>query len=68
MKEYKVMASSMSGTYSAGRFVAESDEHACELARNEYHKKLGRALKDTGSFRFYTVSKFPHEREEQDNA
>lgn len=60
-KEYKVMASSFNGTYTAGRFIAESSEQACDLARQEYHRKLGRSLHDTGAFRFYTVSQFPHE-------
>mgnify|MGYP001614680694 FL=1 len=68
MKEYRVMASSMDATYTAGRFVAKSAQEACQMARDEYHRRLGRILKDTGAFRFYTVSKFQHEMEEQDVA
>lgn len=63
-REFKVMASSMTGTYSAGRFVAESAEDACDQARADYRNSgTGRALKDAGAFRFYTVSEFPHEQE-----
>jgi hypothetical protein len=61
-REYKVMASNMSATYSAGRFIASSAKEACQMAREKYaSSSLGRALKDAGAFRFYTVSKFPHE-------
>ena len=66
MKEYKVMCSSMTATYSAGRFVASSANEACEMARDEYsNSSLGRTLKDAGAFRFYTVSQFPYERDEE---
>jgi len=66
MKEYKVMCSNMSATYSAGRFVASSPEEACEMARDAYrNSSVGRTMKDVGAFRFYTVSQFPYEREEE---
>lgn len=62
MREYKVRASSFSASYNAGRFIAESPEAACELAKQEYMRSaLGRQLKDVGAFRFYVVMKFPHE-------
>ena len=62
MKEYRVMCSSMSATYSAGRYVANTAEEACQMAREEYqNSSLGKQLKDVGAFRFYTVSKFPYE-------
>lgn len=64
MKEYKVMCSNMSATYSAGRFIADSAAEACEMAREQYAKSdLGRALKDANAFRFYTVTQFPYERD-----
>ena len=66
MREYKVMCSSMIATYSAGRYIASSPEEACEMAREEYrNSSLGRQLKDVGAFRFYTVSKFPYEDENE---
>lgn len=66
LREYKVMASSMTATYTAGRWCAESPQQACEMARRDYqNSRLGMALKDAGGFRFYVVDKFPHEREEQ---
>ncbi len=56
------MASSMTATYSAGRFVSNSPSEACNLAREEYkNSSLGRAMKDAGAFRFYIVEKFPTE-------
>lgn len=61
-REYKVRASSMTASYNAGRFIANSPGEACEMARAEYARSsLGRGLKDAGAFRFYTVDKFPHE-------
>lgn len=67
LREYKVMASSMTATYSAGRFVAASPAEACEMARKEYcDNSLGRQLEDAGAFRFYTVSQFPHERDDDE--
>lgn len=64
-KEFKVMASSFIGTYTAGRFVAESAEDAIDQARQKYRdSQLGRTMQDVGAFRFYTVSEFPHERED----
>jgi len=60
MKEYKVMASSMTATYRAGRFVANSKEEAIRMAQDDYRKsELGRTLKDCGAFRFYVVSDWP---------
>lgn len=56
MKQFKVMASSMRATYSAGTFCAKSAADAIEMARENYrNSSLGRQLKDVGSFRFYTV-------------
>lgn len=56
MRQFKVMASSMIATYSAGIFTAKSKADAIEMAREEYRTSaLGRQLKDVGSFRFYTV-------------
>jgi len=67
MEEYKVMASSMTGTYAAGRHIANSASEACEMARVAYRNSpLGRALQDTGAYRFYTVSGFPYEAERRD--
>ena len=67
MKEYKIMCSSMSATYSAGSFIASSQEEACQMARDEYrNSSLGRSLNDVGAFRFYTVSQFPYEREQEE--
>lgn len=64
MREYKVRAASMSATYNAGRFTADSAAEACRMAREDYAKSLlGRSLKDVGAFHFFTVDKFPHEEE-----
>lgn len=66
-REYKVCASSMTATFSAGRFVAETPKQACDMARDNYAQSLtGRALKDARAFRFYTVSRFPHEEQHED--
>lgn len=63
-REYKVRASSLTGTYNAGRFVAESAQEACEMARESYRRSaLGQQLKDVGAFRFFTVDKFPYEED-----
>jgi hypothetical protein len=62
-QEYKVMASSMRATYTAGRWIADSPQEACDMARRHY-KKL---WSDIGSFRFYTVSSFPYERKEKED-
>lgn len=68
-QEYKVMASNMAATYAAGRFIADSATDACEQARISYRDSpLGRSLKDAGAFRFYTVSEFPYEREQREEA
>ena len=67
MREYRVMCSNMFATYSAGRFIASSAEEACQMARESYHNSsVGHTLKDVGAFRFYTVSQFPYEREEDE--
>ena len=64
MKEYKIMASSMTGTYTAGRHIANSPAEACEMARIAYRdSSLGRCLKDAGAYHFYVVQKFPYEEE-----
>lgn len=53
-KPYRVKASSMTATYTAGVFVADSAEDACEQARENYRRSdLGRTLRDVGAFRFY---------------
>lgn len=57
MKVYKIGASNFYGTYDAGTFVAESEAEAIEKARERYRTSdLGRALNDTGAFRFYVKS------------
>jgi hypothetical protein len=64
-QEYKVMASSLTATYTAGRFVANSSAEAIEMARESYRNSdLGRRLNDVRAFRFYVVDQFPHERED----
>jgi len=64
MRQYKVMASHIGGTYSAGTFCANSPQEACQQARENYAKSdLGRTLKDVRSFTFYTVDKFPYEED-----
>lgn len=56
MKVYSIGASSFHGTYSAGRFVADSVEEAIEKAKEQYRNSpLGRSLKDVGAFRFYVT-------------
>jgi hypothetical protein len=63
MQSYKIMASSMTATYTAGTFCADNAAEACEMARVNYrNSQLGRTLKDCGAFRFYTVSQFPYEQ------
>jgi len=57
MKVYTVGASNFSGTYSAGKFAAESRQEAIEKAQNKYRNSpLGRDLKDVGAFRFYITN------------
>jgi hypothetical protein len=64
MREFKVRASSMTGTYNAGRYIADTAAEACELARQDYARSdMGRTMKDARAFHFYTVDKFPHEEE-----
>ena len=63
MREFKVCASSMSATYNAGRYIAESAEEACDMAREKYrNSSLGRMARDVMAFRFYTVDQFDFER------
>ena len=65
MKEFKVMSSNMSATYTAGKFIAETAAEAVKMARDGYRKSsLGKTLGDVGAFRFYVVDSFPHEKEE----
>lgn len=64
-KEYRVKASHIGGTYNAGKFIAETPQEACEMAREKYRRSdLGRTLKDVNSFHFYVVDKFDYEYEE----
>jgi hypothetical protein len=59
MREYCVKASTMSGTYNAGRFVASSPEEAKEMAREAYRNSpIGREFKDVGAFRFWIATDF----------
>jgi hypothetical protein len=54
MKLYTVGASSMTASYSAGRFIAESRDEAIAKARERYRgSSLGQQLNDVGAFRFY---------------
>ena len=54
MKLYHVSASSLTATYSAGKFIAESPEEAKQKAKDRYrNSSLGRTLKDVGAFHFY---------------
>ena len=54
MKVYSVSASSLSGTYTAGRFVAESKADAIDKARERYRRSnLGYHMNDIAAFRFY---------------
>lgn len=56
-REYLVKASSLHATYTAGRFCATSPEEATDMAQTAYcNSSLGRALKDTGAFRFWVSS------------
>ncbi len=65
MKEFKVMASSMSATYTSGKFVAETADEAIQLAKENYRNgSLGKSLKDVGAFRFYVVDSYPYESDE----
>jgi hypothetical protein len=57
MKVYAIGASSMTATYSAGKFVADSAEEAIEKAKENYRKSpVGRDFKDVGAFRFYVTT------------
>ena len=54
---YTVKASSLTATYTAGRYQADSKADAIEQARNAYRDSpTGRALGDCGAFRFYVAS------------
>ena len=62
MKEYKVLAASLSAVYKVGRFIVTSKEDACQQARIAYiQSKAGRTLNDVGQFRFFCVDKFMEE-------
>ena len=62
MREYKVMASSLGGTCTAGKYVAETAQEAIQQARAVYVKSpLGRRFKDVGGFQFYIVDQFSDE-------
>lgn len=66
-KEFKVRAANMSATYNAGRFTANSEQEAIEMAREEYrNSSLGRSFKDVRAFRFFVVDKFDYEEDEED--
>lgn len=68
MREYKIMASSMIATYTAGRFIADSPAKAIQQAQEDYARSpLGRTMRDVGGFRFYIVDRFPHEDEDHDS-
>lgn len=56
-RERLVKASSLSATYSAGRFESDSDTDAIEQAKDTYNNSaLGRQLKDIGAFRFWIAT------------
>lgn len=56
----KVRASSMTATYDAGSFVSDTDQEACELARERYaNSPLGRQLKDAWGYRYYVTDREP---------
>jgi hypothetical protein len=56
VKVYRVKASSMTATYTAGVYAANSPQEACEQAQEEYRRSdLGRTLRDVGAFRFYAT-------------
>ena len=56
------MASSMTATYTAGRYIAATPQEACDMAQQSYaNSPLGRAMHDVGAYRFYTVSTFSDE-------
>ena len=58
MKEYKVMASSMTGTYRAGAFIASNPAEAIQMAKDNYRRSSG-YMNDLGAFHFYVVSEWP---------
>ena len=61
-REHHVRASSLSATYNAGRFVADSPQEAIEMAREQYQRSpLGRQMNDVRAFRFYVAT--PEESE-----
>jgi hypothetical protein len=53
---WRVKASNLYATYTAGVYVTDTAEEACEMARNDYRDSpLGRACKDVRAFRFYAT-------------
>ena len=51
MKVWRVTASSMFATYSAGVYTADTREDAIEQARDHYRQsRAGRAMNDVGAF------------------
>jgi hypothetical protein len=53
---WRVKASNLHATYTAGVYVTDTAQEACEQARDDYRDSpLGRACKDVGAFRFYAV-------------
>lgn len=57
----------MTASYNAGIWTANSAAEACEMAREDYRNSMaGRTLNDVGAFRFYTVDKFDHEKDDDD--
>jgi hypothetical protein len=66
-EEFKVCASSMIATYNAGKWLAESEEEAIEMAQQDYRNSpLGQMLKDVNGFRFYIVDQFDYEENDDD--
>jgi len=66
MKLYTVRASSLTATYTAGRYEATSKADAIEQARNAYRDgPTGRALGDCAAFRFYVTDDDQDTRESE---
>lgn len=64
-RQYRIRASSLTATYNAGTFTANSPQEACRMARDEYRDSpLGRQMRDVGAFRFYVST--PDNDEETD--
>jgi hypothetical protein len=63
MKTYRIGASNLWGTYTVGKYQAESAAEAILQAQRDYaNSSLGRELKDVGAFRFYVLK---DEKEEE---